>query len=125
VFSASSETRDRNAPTNANQIRLQTSRIRQEHRPIRWRLPARLSFRQRQDTKPLLLGRNFEEGIHGEAADFVVEKASAEPYIARPSRQATYLFDSETKLRRFRHLRECPQPLSSASPQSWNGIRNW
>jgi hypothetical protein len=29
--------------------------------------------------KPLLLGRNFEEGIHGEAADFVVEKAFAEP----------------------------------------------
>jgi hypothetical protein len=48
VFSASSETRDRNAPTNANQIRLQTSRIRQEHRPIRWQLPARLSFRQGQ-----------------------------------------------------------------------------
>src|ERR1700726_1366597 len=46
MFSALSETRDRNAPTNANQIRLQTSRIRQEHRPIRWQLPARLSFRQ-------------------------------------------------------------------------------
>jgi hypothetical protein len=40
--------RDRNAPTNANQIRLQTSRIRQEHRPIRYQLPARLSFRQGQ-----------------------------------------------------------------------------
>jgi hypothetical protein len=49
VFSASSEARDRNAPTNANQIRLQTSRIRQEHRPIRYQLPARLSFRQGQD----------------------------------------------------------------------------
>jgi signal transduction histidine kinase len=48
VFSASSETRDRNAPTNANQIRLQTSRIGQEHRPIRYQLPARLSFRQGQ-----------------------------------------------------------------------------
>jgi len=48
MFSASSETRDRNAPTNANQIRLQTSRIRQEHRPIRYQLPARLSFRQGQ-----------------------------------------------------------------------------
>src|ERR1700687_5470910 len=48
VFSASSEARDRNAPTNANQIRLQTSRIRQEHRPIRYQLPARLSFRQGQ-----------------------------------------------------------------------------
>jgi hypothetical protein len=46
MFSASSEARDRNAPTNANQIRLQTSRIRQEHRPIRYQLPARLSFRQ-------------------------------------------------------------------------------
>ena len=46
MFSASRETRDRNAPTNANQIRLQTSRIRQEHRPIRYQLPARLSFRQ-------------------------------------------------------------------------------
>jgi hypothetical protein len=42
------EARDRNAPTNANQIRLQTSRIRQEHRPIRYQLPARLSFRQGQ-----------------------------------------------------------------------------
>src|SRR6267143_5756424 len=49
MFSASSETRDRNAPTNANQIRLQTSR-RQEHRPIRYQLPARLSFRQGQVT---------------------------------------------------------------------------
>jgi hypothetical protein len=29
--------------------RLQTSRIRQEHRPIRYHLPARLSFRQGQD----------------------------------------------------------------------------
>src|ERR1700687_6218852 len=48
VFSASSEARDRNAPTNANQIRLQTSRIRQEHRPIRYQLLARLSFRQGQ-----------------------------------------------------------------------------
>src|SRR6266481_9091498 len=46
MFSASSEARDRNAPTNANQIRLQTSRIGQEHRPIRYQLPARLSFRQ-------------------------------------------------------------------------------
>jgi NADPH:quinone reductase-like Zn-dependent oxidoreductase len=44
--SASSETRDRNAPTNANQIRLQTSGIGQERRPIRYQLPARLSFRQ-------------------------------------------------------------------------------
>src|SRR4030081_2008356 len=48
MFSASSEARDRNTPTNANQIRLQTSRIRQEHRPIRYQLPARLSFRQGQ-----------------------------------------------------------------------------
>lgn len=48
MFSASSEARDRNAPTNANQIRLQTSRIRQEHRPIRYQLPTRLSFRQGQ-----------------------------------------------------------------------------
>jgi hypothetical protein len=48
VFSASSEARDRNAPTNANQIRLQTSRIRQEHRPIRYQLPVGLSFRQGQ-----------------------------------------------------------------------------
>ena len=48
MFSASSEARDRNAPTNAHQIRLQTSRIRQEHRPIRYQLPARLSFRQGQ-----------------------------------------------------------------------------
>src|SRR5271156_3697009 len=31
-----------------NQIRLQTSRIRKEHRPIRYQLPARLSFRQGQ-----------------------------------------------------------------------------
>src|SRR6266851_4083943 len=46
MFSASSEARDRNAPTNANQIRLQTFRIGQEHRPIRYQLPARLSFRQ-------------------------------------------------------------------------------
>src|SRR5260370_16236194 len=49
MFSASSETRERNAPTNANQIRLQTSGIRQEHRPIRYQLPARLSFRQGQE----------------------------------------------------------------------------
>jgi hypothetical protein len=48
MFSASSETRDRNAPTNANQIGLQNSGIRQEHRPIRYQLPARLSFRQGQ-----------------------------------------------------------------------------
>src|SRR5260221_11279236 len=48
MFSASSEARDRNAPTNANQIRLQTSGIRQEHHPIRYQLPARLSFRQGQ-----------------------------------------------------------------------------
>src|ERR1700730_2219473 len=48
MFSASSEARDRNAPTNANKIRLQTSRIRQEHRPIRYQLPAGLSFRQGQ-----------------------------------------------------------------------------
>jgi hypothetical protein len=41
-------TRDRNAPTNANQIRLQTSPMRQEHRPIRYQLLARLSFRQGQ-----------------------------------------------------------------------------
>src|SRR3984885_2335290 len=43
-FSASSEARDRNASTNPNQIRLQTSRIRQERRPIRYQSPARLSF---------------------------------------------------------------------------------
>src|SRR6266436_1025527 len=48
MFSASSEARDRNAPTNANQIRLQTSRIGQEHRPIRYQLSARSSFRQGQ-----------------------------------------------------------------------------
>src|ERR1700730_12794008 len=55
MFSASSEARDRNAPTNANQIRLQTSGIRQEHRPIRYQLPARLSFRQGQASPfPLL-----------------------------------------------------------------------
>ena len=52
MFSASSEARDRNAPTNANQIRLQTSRIGQEHRPIRYQLPARLSFRQGQAPIP-------------------------------------------------------------------------
>jgi ferredoxin/flavodoxin---NADP+ reductase len=38
-----------------------------------------IPFALLEDTKPLLLGRNFEEGIHGEAADFVVEKAFAEP----------------------------------------------
>jgi DNA-binding transcriptional LysR family regulator len=48
MFSASSEACDRNAPTNANQIKLQTSRIGEEHRPIRYQLPARLSFRQGQ-----------------------------------------------------------------------------
>ena len=59
MFSASSEARDRNAPTNANQIRLQTSRIRQEHRPIRYQLPARLSFRQGQEAQlPLVSGRS-------------------------------------------------------------------
>jgi hypothetical protein len=46
MFSASSEACDRNAPTNANQIKLQTSRMGEEHRPIRHQLPARLSFRQ-------------------------------------------------------------------------------
>src|ERR1700676_4296023 len=51
MFSASSEARDRNAPTNASQTRLQTSRIRQEHRPIRYQLPARLSFRQGQASR--------------------------------------------------------------------------
>jgi hypothetical protein len=56
MFSAPSEARDRNAPTNANQIRLQTSRIRQEHRPIRYQLPARLSFRQGQDLFGSVLG---------------------------------------------------------------------
>jgi ferredoxin--NADP+ reductase len=30
------------------------------------------------DTKSMLLERGFEEGNHGEAADFVVEKAFAE-----------------------------------------------
>src|SRR6202171_4989836 len=57
MFSASSETRDRNAPTNANQIRLQTSRIGQEHRPIRYQLPARLSFRQGQVLRRKLKSR--------------------------------------------------------------------
>src|ERR1700676_5107805 len=51
MFSASSEARDRNAPTNDSQTRLQTSRIRQEHPPIRYQLPARLSFRQGQASR--------------------------------------------------------------------------
>src|ERR1700694_4358718 len=58
MFSASSEARDRNAPTNANQIRLQTSRIGQEHRPIRYQLSARLSFRQGQGDPPFF--RNYD-----------------------------------------------------------------
>jgi Transposase IS200 like len=64
VFSASSETRDRTAPTNANQIRLQTSGIRQEHRPIRYQLPARLSFRQGQVFRKLAQQKEsrIEEG---------------------------------------------------------------
>jgi hypothetical protein len=49
VFSRN-EARDRDVPTNANQIRLQASRVRLEHRPIRYQLPARLSFRQGQDS---------------------------------------------------------------------------
>src|ERR1700678_2245527 len=53
--SASSEARDRNASTNANQISLQTSRIRQQHRPIRYQLPARLSFRQGQVVNKTLI----------------------------------------------------------------------
>ena|ERR1700730_586739 len=60
MFSASSEARDRNAPTNANQIRLQTSRIGQEHRPIRYQLPARLSFRQGQRPKQIYHRPNNE-----------------------------------------------------------------
>src|ERR1700689_851229 len=67
VFSASSEARDRNAPTNANQIRLQTSPIRQEHRPIRYQLPARLSFRQGQPE-----AREGQAGRLGVAERFVV-----------------------------------------------------
>src|SRR3979490_1880135 len=70
MFSASSETRDRNAPTNANQIRLQTSGIRQEHRPIRYQLPARLSFRQGQVRSKLL------PGLDSSVSLFILDKAS-------------------------------------------------
>jgi nicotinamidase-related amidase len=71
VFSASSEARDRNAPINANQIRLQTSRIRQEHRPIRWQLPARLSFRQGHavDVIDDIAPRPDEPVVRGQAAN--------------------------------------------------------
>jgi hypothetical protein len=39
-----SDARDRNNPISANQIRLQTSLINQEHRPIRLRLLAGFEF---------------------------------------------------------------------------------
>jgi hypothetical protein len=44
MFSASSEARDRNAPTNANQIRLQTSRIRQEASPDSISVASKIEF---------------------------------------------------------------------------------
>src|SRR6267142_2773898 len=44
MFSASSETRDRNAPTNANQIRLQTSRIRQGASPDSISVTSKIEF---------------------------------------------------------------------------------
>jgi len=47
-ISTCSDARDRNNPISANQIRLQTSLINQEHRPIRPHLLAGLSFRQWQ-----------------------------------------------------------------------------
>jgi quercetin dioxygenase-like cupin family protein len=68
MFSASSEARDRNAPTNANQIRQQTSRIGQEHRPIRYQLPARLSFRQGQWHLSLAPGERI--GFHTHVLDY-------------------------------------------------------
>ena len=40
--------RDRNNPISANKIRLKASLMNQEHHPIRLRLLAGLSFRQRQ-----------------------------------------------------------------------------
>jgi len=45
-ISACSDARDRNNPISANQIRLQTSLINQEHHPIRLHLLVGLSFRQ-------------------------------------------------------------------------------
>ena len=44
MFSASSEARDRNAPTNASQIRLQTSRIGQEHRSDSMSVASKIEF---------------------------------------------------------------------------------
>jgi hypothetical protein len=56
-------TYDRNAPTNVIQIKIQTSRIGEEHRPIRYQLPARLSFRQGQ--APALSSATIPKMIHG------------------------------------------------------------
>src|ERR1700692_2776820 len=75
MFSASSEARDRNAPTNANQIRLQTSRIRQEHRPIRYQLPARLSFRQGHPSSRSV-------AVHGSEREFVAAYVSERRFPA-------------------------------------------
>ena len=86
--SASSEPRDRNAPTNANQIRLQTSRIRQEHRPIRYQLPARLSFRQGQP--------EFHRDLSGWIRDGkLVWKESVEEGIENAPRAFLKLFKGE------------------------------
>jgi hypothetical protein len=89
MFSASSETRDRNAPTNANQIRLQTSRIRQERRPIRYQLPARLSFRQGQRQLSADLPESLEDALDYEAArsgctTSSVVTAALTQYLERP-----------------------------------------
>src|SRR5258708_37476796 len=72
MFSASSETRDRNAPTNATQIRLQTSGIRQQHRPIRSQLPARLSFRQGQRGEMLSAALAYSNAAFGGAICIVM-----------------------------------------------------
>ena len=83
MFSASSEALDRNAPTNANQIRLQTSRIRQEHRPIRYQLPARLSFRQGQEAIKAI-GSTIERisGITASISSAVEQQGAATQSIA-------------------------------------------
>src|SRR6266436_9552283 len=77
MFSASSEARDRNAPTNANQIRLQTFRIGQEHRPIRYQLPARLSFRQGQRR----IARRFDLGSDLDSALNAVARGNSRKAI--------------------------------------------
>jgi len=82
MFSASSEARNRNAPTNANQIRLQTSRIGQEHRPIRYQLPARLSFRQGQAKPHSMIQKCRRVGAQQHDGASIAPRGRVKPIIS-------------------------------------------